>query len=144
MYRREVRLIRNHKGIKSWLDAQGFRNANDSKIKAKLIKARIFHYGWARAEKIMAKKVVVFDSFYHGDEKRNNETFTYKRDFGIKRFLDTHPKVMSEWIIKNKNKIDLMSLPLNWDYNVPGLWISGIIESLTGYRIGEYKNYKKL
>ena len=32
LYRREVRLIRNHIGIKSWLDAQGFRKDNGIKI----------------------------------------------------------------------------------------------------------------
>jgi glycosyltransferase involved in cell wall biosynthesis len=144
MYRREVRLVRNNRGIKSWLDAQGFRRADDSKISARLIDARIFHYGWARAEKVMAKKVVFFDTLYHGDEPRNSKEFKFTRDFGVRKFLKTHPKVMKDWIIKNKNPIDLMSLPLNWQPNIPGLWISGLIEELTGFRIGEYKNYKKL
>jgi hypothetical protein len=143
MYRREVRLIRNHKGIISWLDAQGFRNAGHTKIRARLIKARIFHYGWARAEKIMAKKVVIFDSLYHGDKVIKNDEFKYLRDFGVRKFMDSHPKVMAAWIVKNKNPVDLMKLPLNWDFNVVGLWISEKIENLTGYRIGEYKNYKR-
>lgn len=52
LYRREVRLIRNNKKIKSWLDAQGFRHGDDTKIKARLIPARIFHYGWAVLNKL--------------------------------------------------------------------------------------------
>ena len=144
MYRREVRLIRNKIGIKSWLDAQGFRHSDNTKIKATLIKARIFHYGWARAEKVMAKKVVVFDSFYHDKTKQNQPEFKYTRDFGVRLFTKSHPKIMSGWILKNKNAIDLMSLPLNWDFNIVGLWISEKIENLTGFRIGEYKNYKKI
>lgn len=144
MYRREVRLVRNHKGIVSWLDAQGFRNADQSKIYAHLIKARVFHYGWARTEKVMAKKVVIFDTFYHGDKKPSTGEFKYQRDFGLRRFTQTHPKVMDSWIIKNKNKLDLMGLPLNFNTNIFGLWISEIIENLTGYRIGEYKNYKRI
>lgn len=147
MYRREVRLIRNKKNIKSWLDAQGFRNNDDTKIRAHLIDARIFHYGWARAEKVMAKKVVAFDSLYHAKEdleKRNITEFKYTRDFGLRKFDKNHPKVMNDWISKNKNPIDLMSLPLNWDFNIIGLWISEKIEDLTGFRIGEYKNYKKV
>jgi hypothetical protein len=144
MYRREVRLIRNHRGIISWLDAQGFRHSDQSKIKARLIKARIFHYGWARAEKIMARKVVVFDSLYHGENKINNVEFKYQRDFGIRKFISTHPALMAAWISKNKNEVDLMTLPLNWQFNILGLWISEKIENLTGYRIGEYKNYRKI
>jgi hypothetical protein len=144
MYRREVRLIRNHRGIISWLDAQGFRNSDHTKIKASLIGARIFHYGWARTEKVMAKKVVVFDSFYHGDKSLNSPEFKYKRDFGIRKFTSSHPQVMSCWILQNKNSVDLMNLPLNFELNIFGLWISGAIESLTGYRIGEYKNYRKV
>jgi hypothetical protein len=51
---------------------------------------------------------------------------------------------MKEWIEKNKNPIDLMSLPLSWGSNLFGLVISDTIEKLTGYRIGEYKNYRKI
>lgn len=143
LYRREVRLIRNHKGIKSWLDAQGFRAANDSKIYASLIKARIFHYGWARATQVMKKKVQVFDTFYHGHEFKRQE-FQYERNWGLRKFELTHPKVMADWILKNKNPMELMSLPLTLDWNVPGLMITDAIEALTNYRLGEYKNYKLL
>lgn len=145
LYRREVRLIRNHKGIKSWLDAQGFRHQNDTKIKARLIKARIFHYGWARAEQVMKKKVVVFDTFYHGDVKQERaQNFKYERNWGLKKFMKTHPKVMKDWIEKNKNPMDLMALPLKLDWNVPGLMFTDTLEALTGYRLGEYKNYKRV
>jgi glycosyltransferase involved in cell wall biosynthesis len=146
LYRREVRLIRNHKGIKSWLDAQGFRNADDTKIKAHLISARIFHYGWARAEQVMKKKVKVFDTFYHGDvEQERAKKFKYERNWGLRKFTKTHPKVMKNWIEKNKNPIDLMSLPLSFDWNnIVGLVLSDAVEKVTNYRIGEYKNYKRV
>jgi len=142
LYRREVRTIRNHVKIRSWLDAQGFRFEDKTKLNAILTPARIFHYGWARAEKVMNKKIGVMDHFYHG--KRVQSEFKYRRDYGLKKFLQTHPQVMSRWIEQNKNPIDLMSLPMSWDKNVPGLFISDIIESLTSYRIGEYKNYIKI
>lgn len=147
LYRREVRLIRNHKGIKSWLDAQGFRAADDSKIKARLIPARIFHYGWARAQQVMKKKVVLFDTFYHGvDNKRHvgKKEFEYERNWGLRKFEKTHPLVMKNWIEKNKNPIDLMSLPLSYGRNIIGLILSDTFEKITGYRLGEYKNYRKI
>ena len=145
LYRREVRFIRNHKGIKSWLDAQGFRHANDTKIHARLIDARIFHYGWARAEQVMKKKVKVFDTFYHGDvEQERAKSFKYERNWGLRKFKKTHPKVMKDWIEKNRNPMDLMSLPLTLDWNVPGLVFTDAIEAVTGFRLGEYKNYRRI
>lgn len=147
LYRREVRLIRNHKGIKSWLDAQGFRNADDTKIKARLISARIFHYGWARAQQVMKKKIQVFDTFYHGvdnDRHVGKKEFEYERNWGLRKFTKTHPHVMKDWIAKNHNPIDLMALPLTLDWNVPGLMFTDGIEALTGFRLGEYKNYKRI
>ena len=147
LYRREVRLIRNHRGIKSWMDAQGFRNQDNTKIKARLIQARIFHYGWARLKSVMSKKIQVFETFYHGkDEERFNKasTFKYERSWGIKRFKGSHPKVMEAWIKANKNEVDLLKLPMTLDWNVPSLMFTDSIEALTGFRLGEFKNYKKL
>jgi hypothetical protein len=37
-----------------------------------------------------------------------------------------------------------MSLPLSFGSNIFGLVISDSIEKMTGYRLGEYKNYKKI
>jgi hypothetical protein len=142
LYRREVRLIRNHVGIKSWLDAQGFRDKNDAKIFAKLVDATIFHYGWARQEQVMNKKVKVFDTFYHGIDNDRKYNFKYERSWGIKKFKKTHPKVMNHWIENHRNPIDLMKLPMTLDWNVPGLVFTDTIEKITGYRLGEYKNYK--
>ncbi len=143
MYRREIRLIKNGLGIQSWKDAQGFRHENLTKLTARLIPARIFHYGWARSEKVMDKKVKSFDKLYHG-KSLETEEFKYRRDFGLRKFERSHPKIMKDWIEKNKNPVDLMSLPMSFDRKVPGLFFSEVIENLTGYRLFEYKNYKLL
>lgn len=140
-YRRELRLIRNHKGIKSWLDAQGFRNSDDSKVRCKQIDARVYHYGWARAEQVMAKKTVAFDRLYHGD-KRDDQSFSYERVWGLRPFKRTHPKVMSEWINNNKNDIDILSLSYKLNFKDLRLILSDQFEYLTGIRLGEFKNFK--
>ncbi len=142
IYRREVRMIRNHLGIKSHLDAQGFKHADGSKLKAKLIDATVHHYGWARKEQVMAKKVEAMDKLYHGKEHQQKEEFIYRKIWGIRPFKGTHPKVMQEWIKTHRNEIDIHSLPLDWKWNNVGLAISDFIERMTGYRMGEYKNYK--
>jgi len=66
-YRREVRVIRNGKGISSYGDAQGFRK-DDKKIRAISAGAKIYHYGWARPPQVMMEKVKSFHQFWHNDE----------------------------------------------------------------------------
>ena len=140
-YRRELRLIRNGLGIKSWLDAQGFRNADDSKVVCKQINASVYHYGWARAEQVMAAKTVAFDKLYHGDKKKD-QSFSYERVWGLRPFTRTHPKVMSSWIESNKNELDILSLPYKFNIKDIRLMLSDQIEYLTGIRLGEFKNFK--
>ncbi len=141
IYRREVRTIRGQRGIKSWLDAQGFRNKDNNKINCIQTDARIFHYGWARSEKIMKKKVKAMDKLYHGKDFEGGN-FQYERIWGLKKFKETHPRCLKEWLEKNKNPIEIMDLPLKNEWKNVGLAISDLVESLTGYRIGEYKNFK--
>src|ERR1700744_1756952 len=54
-YRREIRVIKNLKGMSSYRDAQGFRR-DDRKINVKLIDAYIYHYGWARPPQGLTNK----------------------------------------------------------------------------------------
>ena len=144
-YRREVRLIRNNIGLVSYLDAQGFRFPDKTKMKARLIEARIFHYGWARSEKVMHEKQKNFKRLYTTDNQEP-EQFTYKREWGVQRFTKSHPKIMKKWIDDNRDPIDLMSLPLhvdNWR-KVISLMLTDTVERFTNYRIGEFKNYKRI
>ena len=140
-YRREIRLIRNHCNIKSWKDAQGFRHNNDTKLKVCLIPARIFHYGWARQEATMDKKNKSFAKLYHGN-KHQEEDFFYKHIWGLRPFTKTHPKVMRDWVEQHKSSRDILSEPLVFEWKNIGLAVSDWIESFSGYRLGEYKNYK--
>jgi len=140
VYRREVRLVRN-KNVKSWLDAQGFRKLDDKKLRCKQIEARIFHYGWARKENVMDQKVRSFSRLYHGSE-HVSPNYSYENIWGLKPFKGTHPRVMKNWIKENKNEIDLFSLKYSATFKDFGLMFSDFVESFTGYRIGEYKNFR--
>lgn len=143
IYRREVRTIRNNIGLVSHLDAQGFRHKNGDKLKAIKIPATIYHYGWARKDKIMAQKIVEMDKLYHGDQGAGADpNYQYKKEWGLKKFTGTHPAIMSEWIKQHKNDIDVLSLDLEWKWKYLGLMFSDAWESLTGHRLGEYKSYK--
>jgi hypothetical protein len=143
VYRREVRLIRNNPQIRSYLDAQGFRKNGTNKIKAKQIDARIFHYGWARKEQMMDKKNKSFSKLYHGSE-HDEKNFSYARVWGLREFIDQHPSVMLDWIEKNKNDLEILSLPLHWEWKNIGLALTDAWEGLTGQRIGEYKSFKEI
>jgi len=142
-YRREVRIIRNDKSIHSWKDAQGFRKA-EKKLHVKLIDAYIYHYGWVKHPKHQQLKQKNFNKLWHSDdwvaEKIPNvETFDYAEIDALKKFEGTHPKVMQARI---KN--------INWEFSFDPTQqkmsfknrILQKIESWTGWRIGEYKNYK--
>lgn len=140
IYRQEMRLIRNHKNIVSWKDAQGFRYDNQQKIPCKKINARVFHYGWARKEQVMATKVKAMDKLYH--ENPNQAEFSYKRMWGLRKFAKSHPSVMQNWIDQHRNELDIMNLPLDFRVKDLSLVFSDAWEKMTGHRIGEYRNFK--
>ncbi|MCJ7552753.1 MAG: hypothetical protein MUO34_02605 [Ignavibacteriaceae bacterium] len=142
-YRREIRVVRNKIGVRSFKDAQGFR-IHDRKLRVKFIDAYIYHYGWARPPQVMQTKVKYFHSLWHSKdwiEKNvpNKVEFDFSTTETIQAFTGTHPKVM-ENRIKNQVsdfKLDSQIIKKGFKRNLLDL-----IEKLTGYRIGEYKNYK--
>lgn len=142
IYRREVRLIRNNLGIKSWLDAQGFRHKNNTKLRCVRTNARIMHYGWARREQVMKEKVRSMDKLYHGNDHEPEVQYEYHNMWGLRSFKGSHPSVMKKWIEEHRNDIDILSLKPKLHFDNIGLAISDFIEKISGYRIGEYKNYK--
>lgn len=144
-YRREIRLLKNIKGIKSYRDAQGFR-LNDRKIRVKLIDAYIYHYGWAKPPQGLNNKARNFNAFYHDEdwmEKHMPETFEF--DYGnadrLVKFTGTHPAVMQQRIDATRWNLDLSTKPLQKHMTVRRKFLQKI-EDITGWRIGEYKNYE--
>ena len=80
----------------------------------------------------------------HYEESNGNKgvDFEYKRIWGVKSFKGTHPDIMKNWVTENRNELDIMSLPTAYHMGDFNLMVSDFIESLTGYRIGEYKNFR--
>lgn len=142
-YRREIRVIRNNKQIRSYLDAQGFRKDGE-KLKVKLIEAEIYHYGWVRDPRAQQLKNKTFNRYWHNDEWIDqNITDANQYDYNLleslKPFSGTQPAVMEERIKR-----------MQWDYQYDPARkkttakdkFKNLIEMLTGFRLGEYKNYK--
>jgi hypothetical protein len=144
-YRREIRIIKNIKGMRSYKDAQGFR-LNDRKINVKLIDAYVYHYGWARPPQGLNTKTRNYNKYYHDDEwNEKHMTETYEFDYGnadrLRLFKGTHPATMLERIAKTNWKLDFSNKPLQQNYTLRRRLLQVILD-LTGWSIGEYKNYK--
>jgi hypothetical protein len=144
-YRKEIRLLRFNPQVHSFKDAQGFRKEG-RKLKVKEISAHIFHYGWVKAPTGLSQKVRNFTQFYHDDAwLAANVPADYEFDFGnaerLYKFEGTHPQV---YLPRTKAQ--------NWNFDFdPAVLRSKMslrrkvlqkIQDWTGWRIGEYKNYK--
>jgi hypothetical protein len=141
-YRREIRVIKNDKSIRSYKDAQGFRK-NNRKLNVKSANAKVYHYGWVRHPKYQMAQLVEANKLWHDDEyiaeKFNaDEDFDYSGIDSIKPFVGTHPKVMQERISNMNWSFDQDPQVKNFGLKLKILYG---IEKLTGWRIGEYKNY---
>jgi len=148
-YRREVRVIRNGIGIKSWQSAQGFR-LNSQKINVVQIPAEIFHYGWVRSPLKMRKKMIALDTVHHGsrEAKNRNEPDYIPFDYGLRNnlrvYTGTHPAVMKDrmesrdwdWIPESPAEFKHDKLKVRF--------LSWFEENIFKSRIGEYRNYEKL
>jgi hypothetical protein len=142
-YRKEIRVIRNDKKIRSYKDAQGFR-IDGRKLNVKPVQAYVYHYGWVKNPQAQQAKQMSFNKLWHDDEwmKKNvpdvNE-FDYSQIDSLSRFQGTHPEVMQERINK-----------MNWKFSFDPTkkkmsskkQVLHFIERTFGWRVGEYKNYK--
>lgn len=139
-YRREIRVIRNHIGVRSWRDAQGFR-LGGRKLRVVPAGAEVFHYGWARDPAIMLSKQKNLDRYWHDDawlEDRYSKGFSIEIK-GVMPFTDSHPAVMQDRIrtatwdrFADPDRLRHVRRPLRRRF----------VAFLD--RIGEYRNYRLL
>ncbi|MDR0418662.1 MAG: hypothetical protein LBH34_00410 [Prevotellaceae bacterium] len=141
-YRREVRVIRNDKSIRSYRDAQGFRR-NRKKLKGKLIDAYIYHYGWVRNPYTMQSKDQNFKKFYNGNGEKKvvaqEDLYDYTKINSLKLFGEDHPKVMQD-------KVSAMDWDFEFDEQKKKFSLKEkilrCVEKHTGKRLFEFRNYK--
>lgn len=153
-HRREIRIVRNNKNIRSYRDSQGFRVFDSPrlsgtdypgrKLRVKAAGIPIFHYSYVRPPSLMQKKASYFHTFWHDDEwlKNNNSDkneFDYYEVDDVQLFKGTHPKIMREIIAAQDWHFDIGKIRRNFSLKENILYR---IEKITGHRIGEYKNYK--
>ncbi|ALW86175.1 glycosyl transferase [Hymenobacter sedentarius] len=145
-YRREIRIVRPNRSVYSYRDAQGFRKGNNEKLQVKLLDATVHHYGWVKPPAAMQRKQETFNRLWHSDEWVAANVvpaakFDYSQIDSLKPFEGRHPAAMLERIHRQ-----------NWQYahNMSRNRyrfkdrLKQVFENLTGYRLGEYRNYKLL
>lgn len=149
-YRREIRVVKRSRGLRSFGDAQGFRIWHDGqwiKSRAALSSAFVHHYGWVRPPEVMAKKSEALDRLWHGAKRDGTHAADdmFHPQFGLQKYPGLHPSVMQERI-RRSGKYDPFkgrSVPLNKKYL--RYWLSDVFEKLSGgIRLGEFKNYRSL
>ena len=143
-YRKEIRIIKNDKLIRSYKDAQGFRKTDNSKLKVKPISAEIYHYGWVKPPKAQQAKQEHFHKMWHDDEwmKKNIaqvEEFDYSQIDSLEEFKETHPQVFQSRLAAADWNFKFDSTQIKLSIKDKFLLF---IEKTTGWKVGEYKNYK--
>ncbi len=155
-YRKEIRIIRNDRHIRSFRDAQGFRKyaqlspTDDEllnggrKLRVKHSGATIFHYGWVKHPLIQQTKRSAFYKLWHEKDSveknlTQQEEYDYSVVCALKKFEGTHPDVMYERVKKQDWRFDFDTRKKNLSLRES---IVRFIETKTGWRPGEYKNYK--
>jgi hypothetical protein len=106
-YPREIRIIRNRVGIKSWRSAQSFRR-DGQRISVATVDADIYHYGWVRPPDLMLRKTRELAQTHHGKEESERmhgaagaaAPFDYGPLDRLAVFKGTHPEVMAPWLQK--------------------------------------------
>lgn len=142
-YRKEIRIIKNNKSIRSYKDAQGFR-INDRKLRVKPIDACMFHYGWVKHPKQQLEKLKQARKLWHSDEfidqtYANADMYDFSVVDSLSLYDGTHPEVMFERIASKNWKFehDISRKQMGFKKKLL-YWI----EKFSGWRVGEHKNYK--
>jgi glycosyltransferase involved in cell wall biosynthesis len=155
-HNKEIRIVRNDKNIRSYLDSQGFRRFQQpqnylkergQKLHVKQLDATIYHYSYVKHPKDQVKKRVEFGKRWHPDDsslqfyaEKNKEGYDYTSQIDIlEQFNGTHPSIM-------KNKMASIDWKFDYDPSKNNMTIKEkflyFIQKLTGKQLFAYKNYK--
>jgi glycosyltransferase involved in cell wall biosynthesis len=149
-YRREVRIVRNTGAVISWGDAQGFRKqlptGKTRPLRARELPAYVYHYGWVRSPRAMMEKLRAQHRLWHDEDWIRQhlppgELFDYRSAYHVRRFPGTHPAVMHERIARSREWTQLFD-PTRLPRAPLRIRLSDWLEQLTGWRIGEYRNFR--
>jgi hypothetical protein len=144
-YHKEVRIIRNDKGIHAYRDAQGFRRGV-KKINVKPVDAMVYHYGWVKNPRKMKEKLKKIQELWldtvndpQNIERRSGELFDFNAFDSLKYFGSEHPAVMKKRIEEKNWNIDLDISKKKFSLKEKLLYW---YEKKTGKRLFDFRNYR--
>ncbi len=141
-YRREVRVLRLGRDVRSFGDAQGFRVGDSARrVRARPTGAQMFHYGWARRGSALAAKRAAFrDLFTEHEGRPGPEPPHLDWTPGLHPFQGTHPRAALEWVAERRGRGPGIG-PRRVRVRDVRYYLSDWIERATGVRVFEYRNY---
>ena len=152
---KEIRIVRNKQNIFSYKDSQGFRQYpswqsyeqghKGLKIKVKHFEISVFHYSYVRSAAAMQTKAQYFETFWHEQAALQQKYAAAKPEFDyyqidkVKKWEGSHPALIQHLVATENTEFDAKKIS-----GIKGFKLKFIywLESLIGWRIGEYKNYK--
>jgi hypothetical protein len=144
-YHKEVRIIRNDKGIHAYRDAQGFRRGV-KKINVKPVDAMVYHYGWVKNPRKMKEKLKKIQELWldtvndpQNIERRSGELFDFNTFDSLKYFGSEHPAVMKKRIEEKNWNVDLDISKKKFSLKEKLLYW---YERKTGKRLFDFRNYR--
>lgn len=146
-YRREVRAVRlaPERGIHPFRDAQGFRvGPTDRPIRARLIDAEMFHYGYVRSAAALRGRGGV-DRTLYPDRASHEGDRAYLWWFpGLRPFRGTHPAPAVDWLASRADDPERQISPPTFKFEHLRFYASDLIERVTGWRPFEFRNYRPI
>ncbi|MFM7218165.1 MAG: glycosyltransferase family 2 protein [Bacteroidota bacterium] len=142
-YRNEVRVVRFDSEVRSYRDAQGFRKSGRPLV-VEPIDACIYHYGWVKPPEKQQAKQLQFHRLWHSDDTVASivgtaASFDYSKIDSLALFDSTHPQVMKQRIASKNWTFDFDPASRRLSFKSR---FKMAVERITGWRIGEYKNYR--
>jgi len=143
-YRREVRVLRTDPsfGIRSFRDAQGFRvGVADRRVRARLVDAEMFHYGYLRSARAMRGRVAVDQALYDRASRPTRDPALLRWFPGLRRFGGRHPAAAQAWVAEHAMDPERRVAAPRFELEHLRFYASDLIERATGARLFEYRNY---
>jgi glycosyltransferase involved in cell wall biosynthesis len=141
-YRREIRAVRlgPRVDVRPYQGAQGFRVGSElRRIRARLTGAQMFHYGWGRPARALQAKRAVTRGFFAHKQPEGAPLLPWIP--GLRPFQGQHPAVARDWVEARRHDPERRIGPRFFHPQHIRLYLSDVIERLTGHRVFEFRNY---
>jgi hypothetical protein len=102
----------------------------------------MFHYGWARPAQALKSKRAVNQVLYPWSKEREAAGPLLPWFPGLKPFAGTHPAVARQWVEARRFDPERRVESPHFRLEHLRFYASDAIESLTGARVFEFRNYK--